>query len=185
MNVTKLKYVGSAIGVVILVVAGSCYATWRIARRSIDPPTTFSERDYPPKKFIHSRLSGWLKTESQSNLDSVRYQFGFGPASPDEKKAFEEVLSSRLGHLGLEFTLSLQDSSGFTLCERRLSWLSGDFVLKSDDNGQPIELDSNGEIPCARDLYSKAIQWSISGNYDAVVEAVRSRTSQKPPTTMP
>jgi hypothetical protein len=186
MNVSRLKYAASAIIAGVLLIAGSCYVTWKIARR--ETLTTFSERDYPPRKFAHSRLSGWLKTESESNSDSIRYQFGFGPASPDEKKAFEEVVSSRLGQLGLKLSLLLQvlqDSSGFTLCQQELSGLKGEFTLKSDDNDEPIGLDSHGDFYCPRDRYSKVTKWSIQGNYDAVVEAVRSKASQEPTTTTP
>ena len=184
MRASKLKQIFVLVAAAVLLVVGSCYLTWKIARsRLAVPAVTFAQRDYPSVKFSQSQLAGSLRTESQSDSDQVRYQLQLSATSEDSRKTFTTVLNSSLSE-ALEFSLSLQDSAGFTLCEQKIyrnpAVGHDELVGRTDNAGNEIGLNVNSVITyCPADYYTRATKWSISTNYSAVMDAVNRSKTEK------
>jgi hypothetical protein len=162
----------------LLLVVGSCFLTWKFARRKpVVLPTIVAQRTYPSVTFSESQLTGSLKTESESDSDSVRYQLRVVPASEDSRKTFALVMSSPLSR-ALGFTFSLDDAAGFALCKYEVD--RKEMVVHRDDAGEGIELTANGDIGyCPAEIYARATQWSIASRYNAIADAVNHQKTAK------
>jgi uncharacterized iron-regulated membrane protein len=172
MFASRLKLIAVLIAAVIVLVVGSSFITWKIAQmKRVARAVTVAQRDYPSITFSESQLTSSLKTESESDKDSVRFQLRVIPASEDSRKTFALVMSSPLSR-ALGFTFSLDDAAGFTLCKYEVD--RKEMVVHLDDAGNGFELTANGEIDyCPSEIYARVTQWSIASRYNAIADAVR------------